>query len=69
MTADSSPIDENTERPDKDRAQAALDKTPSDILRTAAAVAENRRLLAIVREKRRENHFADKFRTIIVGHP
>lgn len=69
MTPGSSPIDENTERPDRERAQAALDQTPSDMLRTAAAVAENRRLLAIVRTKRSENHFVDKFRTIIIGHP
>lgn len=69
MIADNPNIDENTERPDRERAQAALDKTPSDMLRTAAAVAESQRLMAIVRQRRVENHFADKFRTIIIGHP
>lgn len=68
MSGDTSPVDENTDRPDRDRAQEALDQTPSDMLRTMAAVAESQRLLAIVRQKRRENHFVDKYRSIIVGH-
>jgi len=69
VSGDYSPVDENTERPDRDRAQRALESAPSDIIRTAEAVAESKRLLAIVRTKRRENHFVDKYRAIIVGHP
>lgn len=67
MSDTSPPLDDNTERPDVERAQAALDRTPSDMLRTVQAVAENQRLLEIVRSKRRENHFVDKYRAIIVG--
>jgi hypothetical protein len=61
-------ISENTERPDRDVARTALEKAQtSDMLVTASAVAENRRLVAIVRAARSNNHFADKFRTIITG--
>lgn len=67
MTNDFQPVDENTERPDRDRAQRALDKTPSDVAHTAGVIAENKRLIAIVRQARKENHFVDKFRAIIVG--
>jgi hypothetical protein len=59
---------EDTDRPDRDAARSALEKAQTDdMLITASAVAENRRLVAIVRQARTDNHFADKFRTIIVG--
>jgi hypothetical protein len=61
---------QNTERPDRDAARTALEKaSTSDMLATASAVSENRRLVALVREARVRNHFADKFRTIITGTP
>jgi hypothetical protein len=58
---------ENTERPDRERAQEALRQTPSDIIRTAEAVADSQRMISVVRGARRDNHFADKLRQIIIA--
>lgn len=55
-------------RPDRAAAQAALDKTPSDMMRTAAAIEQSRELMRAVRATRERNHIANKFRAIIVGH-
>lgn len=58
-----------TERPDVRAARAAMQESRTGGVRTDAAIEESRRLMENLREIRVENHFIDKFRSILHGAP